>query len=103
MIKLGCLIQKKPDNLLANGLMSVFIRLFFLFRLNTILLQEKRKLQAIYIYIYIYISDQIKIIIILYFGRNYLIMQQFRIDSSLSTAVRLGLKYPGFILILMFS
>ena len=99
MIKLGCLIQKKPDNLLANGLMSVFIRLFFLFRLNTILLQEKRKLQAIYIYI----SDQIKIIIILYFGRNYLIMQQFRIDSSLSTAVRLGLKYPGFILILMFS
>jgi hypothetical protein len=97
MIKLGCLIQKKPDNLLANGLMSVFIRLFFLFRLNTILLQEKRKLQAIYI------SDQIKIIIILYFGRNYLIMQQFRIDSSLSTAVRLGLKYPGFILILMFS
>jgi hypothetical protein len=66
MIKLGCLIQKKPDNLLANGLMSVFIRLFFLFRLNTILLQEKRKLQAIYIYI----SDQIKIIIILYFGRN---------------------------------
>jgi len=52
MIKLGCLIQKKPDNLLANGLMSVFIRLFFLFRLNTILLQEKRKLQAIYIYIY---------------------------------------------------
>jgi hypothetical protein len=59
MIKLGCLIQKKPDNLLANGLMSVFIRLFFLFRLNTILLQEKRKLQAIYIYIYIYISDKI--------------------------------------------
>jgi hypothetical protein len=55
MIKLGCLIQKKPDNLLANGLMSVFIRLFFLFfflfRLNTILLQEKKKITS-YIYIY---------------------------------------------------